>query len=228
MKLLGIESSCETVTVALSLDGCIEQRPVHGGKTASETLIPTVMALLAEFGVGLGALDGIVLGAGPGAFTGLRLGCSVAQGFSLSADVPILPVCSLDAIALDQARPRVFVATDARMGECYAAAYQCDGDAVSVIAAPSCVPPEMLALPATGHWWCTGSAFAAYADRLALDTGRLDGIDVNALPQASALLRLATVRGLSEAVDAAHAGPLYVRDKVALTTAERLARGGKA
>jgi len=228
MKLLGIESSCETVSVALLLDGCIEQRPVHGGKTASETLIPTVMALLADAGVGLGGLDGIVLGAGPGAFTGLRLGCSVAQGFSLSADVPILPVCSLDAIALDQARSNVFVATDARMGECYVAAYACHGDAVSVIAEPSCSPPEMLALPEAGQWWGAGSAFAAYADRLALDTGRLDGIDADALPQASALLRLAMVRGLCEAVDAAHAGPLYVRDKVALTTAERLARGGKA
>jgi len=228
MKLLGIESSCEVVSVALSVGGRIEQRPVHGGKTASETLIPTVMSLLDEMGVGLRELDAIVLGAGPGAFTGLRLGCSVAQGFSLSADVPILPICSLAAIALDQARSHVFVATDARMGETYHAAYVCDGAVVTPVLAPACLPPESVVLPAGGPWWGAGSGFAAYADRLMLDQAQLEGVDTNAVPQASALLRLALARGLGDAVDAAHAAPLYVRDKVALTTTERLARGGKA
>ncbi|WP_227814870.1 tRNA (adenosine(37)-N6)-threonylcarbamoyltransferase complex dimerization subunit type 1 TsaB [Nitrogeniibacter aestuarii] len=228
MKLLGIESSCEVVSVALSLDGNIEQRPVHGGKNASETLIPTIMRLLADMDVSLAALDGIVLGAGPGAFTGLRLGCSVAQGFSLSANLPILPVCSLEAIALDQARPRVLVVTDARMGETYHAAYICDGESVATSVAPACVPPESVALPDSGTWWVAGSALGAYPDRLSLESARVDGVDANALPQASALVRLAMARGLSQAVDAVHAAPLYVRDKVALTTAERLARGGKA
>jgi len=228
MKLLGIESSCETVSVALSLDGRIEQRPVYGGKTASETLIPTVMRLLAEFDCPLSNLDALVLGVGPGAFTGLRLGCSVAQGFSLSAQLPILPVCSLDAIALDQAKPRVLVATDARMGEIYHAAYQCEGESVTPLSSPVCMPPELLALPASDGWWAAGSAFAAYGGRITLDTSRLEAVDPNALPQASALLRLAITRGLGDAVDAAHAAPLYVRDKVALTTEERLARGGKA
>ncbi|QID17526.1 tRNA (adenosine(37)-N6)-threonylcarbamoyltransferase complex dimerization subunit type 1 TsaB [Nitrogeniibacter mangrovi] len=227
MKLLGIETSCEIVTVAVATGEQLAQRRLDGTRTPSETLVPTALALLAEHGLSLSALDAIVLGVGPGAFTGLRLGCSVAQGFALTADLPVLPVCSLDAIAAAQPHPMVFVATDARMGETYHAAYRREGDDVLAVTAPACLPPELVALP-EGAWWGAGSAFRACADRLLVNETRLLGCDAEAVPEASALLRLAQLRGLEAACDVTRIGPLYVRDKVALTTAERLARGGKA
>lgn len=229
MKLLGIESSCEHVTVAACNGDRLEQRVVEGGKTPSDTLIPTALALLEMLGLSLPHLDAIVLGVGPGAFTSLRLGCSVAQGFALSSDVPILPVCSLDAIAAAQAHAhaRILVATDARMGETYHAAYLRDGDDVRVVVPPACHPPEQVSLP-EGEWWGVGSAFRAHGDRLLVGVTNVQGRDGDALPEAGALLRLALCRGLGEAQDAARVAPLYVRDKVALTTVERLARGGRA
>ena len=228
MKLLAIESSCEVVTVAACDGGRLEQYPVHGGRNASETIVPEIMRLLADMDLSLTALDAIVLGTGPGAFTGLRLGCSVAQGLALTSDQPILPICSLEAIALDQHRPRVLVATDARMNETYHAAYECADGEVRPVAEPACLPPEQVELPDAGPWWGAGSAFAAYPARLLVDAPALSGRVGGALAQASALIRLARRRGLGEAVDASRVGPLYVRDKVALTTAERLARGGRS
>ncbi len=227
MKLLGIESSCEVVTVALCDGNRREARVVGGGATPSETLIPVIFELLTEAGLELSRLDALVLGVGPGAFTGLRLGCSVAQGLALSADLGILPVCSLDAIALAQAHPRVLVATDARMGETYHACYERRGDDVHPLTPVACLPPEQVQLPA-GQWWGAGSAFRAYGDRLLVGHPDLAGRVGDVVPRADALLRLAQVRGLAGALDAAQVAPLYVRDKVALTTAERLARGGKA
>ena len=227
MKLLGIESSCEVVTVAVCDGERLEVRAVDGGATPSETLIPVIFDLLTTVGLELSGLDALVLGVGPGAFTGLRLGCSVAQGLALAADLRILPVCSLDAIALDQARPRVLVATDARMGETYHACYARHGDDVQPLAPPACVPPEQVSTP-PGQWWGAGSAFRAHADRLLVDCADVAGRIGDAVPRADALLRLARVRGLDGALDAAQVAPLYVRDKVALTTTERLARGGKA
>lgn len=227
MKLLGIESSCEHVTVAACNGDRLEQRVVEGGKTPSDNLIPTALALLESLGLGLPQLDAIVLGVGPGAFTSLRLGCSVAQGFALSADLPILPVCSLDAIAAAQGYDHVIVATDARMGETYHAVYERDGDDVRAVVPPACHPPEQVNVP-VGQWWGVGTAFQAYADRLLVGVPAVLGRDGTAMPEAAMLLALARCRGLGGALDAARVAPLYVRDKVALTTAERLARGGRA
>jgi tRNA threonylcarbamoyladenosine biosynthesis protein TsaB len=227
MKILGIESSCERVSVAACDGDRIEQRIVAGGKTPSETLIPDTLALLAGMGLTLRGLDAIVLGVGPGAFTGLRLGCSVAQGFALAARRPVLPICSLEAIAAAQDHPQVLVATDARMGETYHAAYRREGDSLQVVRPPACDPPEQVVAP-EGAWWGVGSAFSAYGERLLAGVDAVSGRVGEAWPEAAALLRLARQRGLGAAVDAARVAPLYVRDKVALTTAERLARGGKA
>jgi len=227
MKLLGIESSCEHVTVAACDGERFEQRVVEGGQSPSETLIPTALALLATLGLRLDMLDAIVLGVGPGAFTGLRVGCSVAQGFALSADLTVLPICSLEAIALAQPHERILVATDARMGETYHAAYVREGDALRLLRAPDCQPPEQVTTP-EGDWWGAGSAFRAYADRLLPGADNVLGREGDALPEAGALLTLAQRRGLADALDVTRVAPLYVRDKVALTTAERLARGGRA
>jgi len=227
MKLLGIESSCEHVTVAACDGDRLQKYVLEGSKTPADRLIPAALALLESFGLSLPQLDAIVLGVGPGAFTSLRLGCSVAQGFALSADLPILPVCSLDAIAAAQDREHVLVATDARMGETYHAAYERDGKDVRVVVPPACHPPEQVEVPA-GEWWGVGSAFNAYPDRLLVGVSSVLGRDGSALPDAATLLTLARIRGLAGAIDAARVAPLYVRDKVALTTAERLARGGRA
>lgn len=227
--LLAIDTSTEQLAVALHAGGRVLALSEAGGARASARLLPAVRALLAEAGLAVSALDAIAFGRGPGAFTGLRTACAVAQGLAFGAGRPVLPLDSL-AIVADDARAQrpaadlVQVAMDARMDEVYAGVYAWDGQGWQVRQAPALWPVEALA----AQWrdaaprCVAGSALAAFGERLPTDAAeRVPDEQV----RAAALARLALQawqRG--EAIDAALALPLYVRDKVALTTAEREAR----
>ena len=230
MRILSIETSCEHASVALLIDGDVIERTLEGHANHSERLLPTLRTLIAEAGIALGMLDAVAFGAGPGAFTGLRLACGVTQGLAMGADLGVAAVCSLEALALQGAGEWVFVATDARMGEAYAAAYRMQDGYPLEVAAPVCCPPDCLTLPPAGQWFAIGSALRAYEDRIApavLD--RLTGRDAEAVPRAGDVARLAArLARQGGLLRPEQAAPLYVRDKVALTTAERLARGGRA
>jgi tRNA threonylcarbamoyladenosine biosynthesis protein TsaB len=228
VKLLAIESSTELFSVALLLDGRIVEREGARGVSHSEIALPSVRALLEEEGVSLIDLTGIVFGAGPGAFTGLRLATSVAQGLAFGAGLPVLGVGSLEAMALEAGAERVYACTDARMGELYCAAYRVAGDSVETVLSPVVVPPHEAPLPPGPGWFGCGSGFAAHGELLqARLGGALTGVNAGMRPGAGAVARLAAERfARGEAIDAALAAPLYVRDKIALTTQERLAAGG--
>lgn len=230
MKILAIETSCEQGSVALLVDGAILSRRIDGAANHSESVLRDIAALLSEAGMHASQLDAVAFGAGPGAFTGLRLACGVAQGLAIGAGLGVAVVGSLDALALQVPAPRVFVATDARMGEVYHATYVRDEqDVPRLSGAPRCDAPENIELP-EGRWTAVGSAFAVWPDalrhRLALT---LDGCHDDLVARADEVAMLAThmaAGGLLRPPE--QAAPLYVRDKVALTTAERLARGGRA
>ncbi len=233
MKLLALESSSDLSTAASRLfslavsskEGC--RACAHSRDRAAAG----AKALLDEHKTALTDLDGIAFGAGPGAFTGLRLACSVAQGFATGAGLPVVGIGSLEALALGAGDGPVYACIDARMNEVYCAAYQVRGDSVVTIIAPVVSAPAVVPLPPGRDWLGCGSGFVAYADVLA---GRWAeclcvGWTADARPRAGALLRLAAPRfARGEGIDAALAVPLYVRDKVAMTIRERLALGGKA
>src|SRR5512144_834579 len=138
--LLAFDTATEHMSIALGARGEVWAREAVGGAQASASLVPAIMALLAEAGVTLRELDAIAFGRGPGAFTGLRTACSVAQGLALGADKPVLPIDSLLAVAEDArsgAAPHsVWVAMDARMNEIYAAHYAFDGERWQTRTAP--------------------------------------------------------------------------------------------
>jgi len=230
VKLLALESSSDLFTAALFLDGRIVEKEGARGVSHSEIALPLVQALLDEHKTALTDLDGIAFGAGPGAFTGLRLACSVAQGFATGAGLPVVGIGSLEALALGAGDGPVYACIDARMNEVYCAAYQVHGDCVVTIIAPVVSAPAVVPLPPGRDWLGCGSGFVAYADVLAGRLGGvLRGVAADARPRAGALLRLAAPRfARGEGIDAALAVPLYVRDKVAMTIRERLALGGKA
>jgi tRNA threonylcarbamoyladenosine biosynthesis protein TsaB len=227
MKLLAFESSCERASVALNLDGDIRVRRLDGHANHSEHMLALVRSLLADAGLGVSALDAVAFGAGPGAFTGLRLACGVAQGLALGAGLGVIPVCSLAALAMQSPLPQVLAVTDARMGEIYHGRYGVENDAVVELFAPACCAPAALPCP-EGEWFGLGSGFAAYGEALAPVRAALAGCDPQAVPTAEAVSRLAAGRGRAGIIPVEQAVPLYVRDKVALTVAERLARGSKA
>lgn len=223
MKLLAIDTSTETLSVAVG-DGAGECLSFTGpgGASASTTLIPQVLRLLAEAGWSLGLLDAIAFGAGPGSFTGLRTACSVAQGLAFGADVPVLPADTLQVVA-EEARTatgasRVHAVLDARMDEVYAAAWAWQSGVWTATGEATLGKPEQLVVEAGVVM--AGNAFAAYGQRLE----RIGSLRQVALPAASAMLRLAPALWAAGcAVPAAQAMPHYIRDKVAKTTAERLA-----
>lgn len=230
MNILSIETACEHGSVALLHDGDVLVRRIQGAANHSESVLRDLGELLAEAGVAVTQLDGVAFGAGPGAFTGLRLACGVAQGIALGADIGVAAVNSLQALALQVDAPRVFIATDARMGEIYHAAFIRGADGMPALAgAVHCSAPLALELPA-GEWCAAGSAFRVWpAELQARCAGRLAGCLPDVVPRAEEVARLgadAAARALL--VPPEQAAPLYVRDKVAMTTAERLARGGRA
>jgi len=227
MRILALETSTEWCSVAVGDGEDWYVRDEHAGQAHSERLLPMVDAALAATGWSLHSLDGLAFGAGPGSFTGIRIGCGVAQGLALGADLRVVPVPTLAAIAQDAFRargwPRVLACLDARMREVYVAAYAREGGVWREIAAPSVVPPAKVLRPATAAeagWFGAGNGFAAYpALGLQLDLSQV-AADVH--PTALAVAQLALPRlAAGGGVAAADALPLYVRHRVALTTAEQ-------
>jgi len=225
MKLLALDTSTEHLSLAVQHGTQITTHEGAAGPQASVTLIPSILALLAQTGLTLDALDAIVFGRGPGAFTGLRTACAVAQGLAFGAragqGVPLLPVDTLLAVAEAARRAhgctQVVAVLDARMDEVYSAAcvWQPAEGLWHMPDEFALCPPEALHVPA--GWTVAGNAQAVYGARLAPDAPH-----VHALPTAQALLQLApALLARGQAVPPAAALPLYVRDKVAQTTAER-------
>jgi tRNA threonylcarbamoyladenosine biosynthesis protein TsaB len=220
VNLLAFDTSTEALTLALARRGApMVQVTGEGGAKASAGLIPAILALLADHGVALPTLDAIVFGCGPGSFTGLRTACSVAQGLALGAGVPVLPVGTLMAVAEEARRiggaTDVLAVLDARMDEVYAGRFRHDGAAWHREGPIALSAPQ--ALQAAATTWLAGNAFDAYGERMPAGAGR-----IVAGPAAAAMLRLApALLQAGGALPADQALPLYVRDKVAQTTAER-------
>ena len=227
MRLLAFETATRHLSVALWQDGEIIERAEEVPNGGSERLLPWVHELLAEAGLALAQVDGIAFGAGPGGFTGLRLACGVAQGLAYGLDLPVVPVSTLEALALASGERDVWACLDARMNEVYGAAYVVEGDRIRQVMAPVCMSPAVVPAPTFAGGWGVGDGFASYGPSLLARKPDLKGVHADVFPTAAAVLRLAApefARG--RGVEAALAQPIYVRDKVAWTTAERLARGG--
>ncbi|MRD48709.1 tRNA (adenosine(37)-N6)-threonylcarbamoyltransferase complex dimerization subunit type 1 TsaB [Caenimonas koreensis] len=223
MNLLAFDTSTETLSVAVLRAGASAplQIEAQGGAKASTTLIPAVHALMAQAQLQWSELDAIVFGRGPGSFTGLRTACSVAQGLAFGSGVPVLGVDTLMAVAEDAREragcERVVCVLDARMDEVYAAAYEFRAGRWHAASPITLGAPEHVA--AGDGWALAGNALVIHEARLPQGHRRIES-----LPHAAALLRVApALLAAGLATDAAHAMPLYIRDKVAQTTDERAA-----
>ena len=234
-RILAIDTSTAWCSVALSLGDkspILRHELVSAG--ASQLLLPLVEQLLENANIRLNELDAIAVGIGPGAFTGVRLGVAAVQGLAISCDLPILPVASLDAIAAQliktthfkNAKPSHFViAIDARMDEIYWAKYESPGrqqDLAKRIGNIHLSKPEELDL--SEIQFAAGSALEAYGDRLFTSTTLAsNALDAQIHLTALGILDCA-VQGFNEGrqIHVCELEPLYIRDKVALTTQERL------
>ena len=226
-RLLAFDTSTEALSVALQCAAGSLAWNGPGGALASAQLLPQIRQLLRQAGVELAQLQAIGFGSGPGAFTGLRTACAVAQGLALGAALPVLPLDSLMIVAEGvrlqhpDAPAEVDVVMDARMGEVYAARYAWSGARWQVGRAPALHSLDDLHAAWTLHppRCVAGSALSELAERLHSGDALCIAADID---RAAALLSLAQQRWVEGGgVDAAAALPLYLRDKVALTVAER-------
>jgi len=236
--LLAIDTSTEFCSVALLLAADVGAkvnqtrsfvRHEATGPVSSTRILPAVRELLAEAQCTLPACAAIAFGAGPGSFTGLRTAVGVAQGLAFGLGIPVVPVgtllaCAEAARSHDPSVQRVLAVLDARMDQVYWGEYAWDdatGEWLTVHPATLDAPQDVPA-PA-GAFTLAGNAATVFAERLGA-AARAAHVDHAALPHAGAVARLGW-RGwqAGHAVPAAQAAPLYVRDKVALTSAERLA-----
>jgi tRNA threonylcarbamoyladenosine biosynthesis protein TsaB len=223
MRVLALETSTEYCSVALWQDGVVSDRCEQVGQRHSEVLMPMLDEMLGLAKVTLRQLDGIAFGAGPGSFTGVRIACGVAQGLALGAELPVIGVCTLLALAQASSRGKVIAALDARMAEVYHAVYEKRGESWLTVCEPGlCLPQDAPAVSGAG-WFGAGSGFIAHGDALrARYAVNLAEVDEGAVPLARAIAQLAApLFAAGQGVNAAEALPLYLRDKVALKTSER-------
>ena len=226
MKILALDTSTEFLSLALWQDGAVAVREMLAGQKHSELVLPLVRELLDEAGLQLSDLDGIAFGMGPGSFTGLRIGCGVAQGLAYGANLPVVGVCTLEALAQQAGADRVIACLDARMNEVYHAAYQRESDGWREVLAPGLYPPARVPVIEGAGWCAIGSGWDAFGEALyAVYAGQVERKIAGAFPLARHMAELAAPPFAAGQGKPPHeAAPLYVRNKVALTIKEREAK----
>ena len=225
MKLLAFETATEACSVALFVDGQVRERHELAPRRHAELALPWADELLAEAGVARAQLDAIAVGRGPGAFTGVRLAISIAQGIALALDRPIVPVSTLAALALPVQGERILAAIDARMAEVYLGAFARDGDGLVALGPEVVARPDGAAIPGGTGWRGAGTGFAAGGGALRQRFAAvLAGADGEALPHAADVARLAAIAyARGDVLAPERVEPAYLRDNVALTLVEQQA-----
>lgn len=232
MKILALDTSTEYLSLALMIDDWAITRDVHAGQSHSQRVLPLLREMLNEAGLEVEEMDGIAFGAGPGSFTGLRIGCGIAQGLGFAAEVPVVGVSTLNALAegVVMRAPdalRVVACLDARMGEVYHAAYEKNDDVWQEVSGPGLYRPENVPQLQGEGWVGVGTGWAVYRDQLQSVYGRqLKGVLLQANvydhPNALAIAHLARpILSAGLGKPAADAMPIYIRNKVALKMSER-------
>ena len=178
-------------------------------------------ALLAEAGLGVGELDVLAFGRGPGAFTGVRIATAVVQGIAFARDLPVASVSSLQALAQgvyrELAHLKVLAALDARMNEVYWGAYRIQQQPLMEPTAPETVSaPSAVPLPGDDNWFGAGMGWASYGEALKTRlNGKLCGVDAARYPHARDVAELGEALAERGAlISAEQALPVYLRDKV--------------
>ncbi len=229
MKILALDTATEACSAALVFDGDIAERYEVLGRGHAERLLPMVQEVLAEAGVALAAVDAIAFGRGPGSFTGLRIGAGVTQGLAFGANLPVVPVSDLAALAARTASHRsvshVLACLDARMSQVYWAAFDCTDPHAPVALTPETVSdPGEVVLPPINElpngdspvFFAAGHGLSAYPALHTLLGKRLAGFDAELLPHAREIALIgARIFAEGGAVGAEQALPVYLRNEVA-------------
>jgi tRNA threonylcarbamoyladenosine biosynthesis protein TsaB len=213
MRFAAIETSTEWCSVAVWRDGEIAAAERRAGQRHSEFVLPMLDSLLKDM-----KIDAVAFGAGPGAFTGLRIACALAQGLAFARGLPVIGISTLEALAQESGAARVVACIDARMREVYYAALEKRAGRWHEVIGAQCVAPQAAPRPPGEGWLGIGNGFEVYREAL---ESKVAAMKPQIHPTALAVAQLAAPRlAAGEGVDAAQAAPVYLRDKVAFTKEE--------
>jgi len=235
MKLLAVETSTEACSAALYIDGIVNERFELTPKEHTRLILPMIDSLMSDAGLKPQQLDALAFGCGPGSFTGVRIATGVIQGIAFGADLPVVPVSTLAAIAQDffdnnsKAQADLstfnvaFTAMDARMGEIFWGVYRRDEQGFAELIGKESVTPAVDVEFPDMNGVGVGSGWGVYKQELMTRlAGRVSYCEIDLLPRAAAIARLGArgfEQGLAVAVE--QAMPVYLRDKVAKKESER-------
>jgi tRNA threonylcarbamoyladenosine biosynthesis protein TsaB len=243
VKILALDTATEACSAALWVDGQMIARELEFERGHAEHILPMIDSLLAESGTALTDLDALAFGRGPGGFTGVRLAASVTQGLAFAADLPVVPVSDLAAVAqrafdAESSVARMLVCNDARMKEVYWGCFERDAASLAVAVGPERVsPPDAVEMwPAWrsppdennkeapqsalgGAIGAAGRGFRAYPElrsKLMTSDAGIELISDTFLPRAHEIAKLAAPEVLAgRTVAPEQAIPVYLRDDVA-------------
>jgi tRNA threonylcarbamoyladenosine biosynthesis protein TsaB len=223
VNILAFDTSTEYLSLSLLKGSETFNYDCNAGQTHSQIILPQIQAMLDKANLQLSDLQCIAFGAGPGSFTGVRIAAGVAQGLGFGTNLPVVSVCTLLALAEASSADKVIACLDARMGEVYHAAYEKIDDTWRCIIEPGLYKPDAVPTIEGAGWVGAGSGWQTYAEQLsAVYAEQLQSTQPHQLPSSAAILKLALpIFAKGEAKQAIEAMPIYIRNRVALKTAER-------
>ncbi len=218
-KILALDTSTDACSVALHLDGQQQEDFRIIPRQHTKELLPMVQQMMQSAGLKIADLDAICVGRGPGSFAGIRIATGAAQGLAFAAGLPMLPVSTLESMALTvfnkTGATRIVTALDARMNEIYVACYEIVDGLPQLIGREQVVAPDALQLP-EGDWTVAGTGWRYLTDMSEVVQQRVTVLEEEIYPSAQDMLSL----GLRDwnagnSVAAEDAQPVYLRDEVA-------------
>ncbi len=228
MKILALETATDACSAALLIDDDLFIEFELAPRQHTKLILPMVGKVLATAGIALTELDAIAFGRGPGAFTGLRIAAGVTQGLALAADLPVIPISTLAALAQQRydthQHTHIMVALDARINEVYWGCYVMQNKRLILQGEEQVLLPQAIERQRLHNelWVGVGSGWSVYADVLQEKVGEMQSIYADSVPSAASIARLAVDEFVAgNAVTVEEAQPVYLRDKVAETIAER-------
>lgn len=221
MRLLCIDTSTEACSAAVCADGQISARTVTEPRAHADLILDMITTVMDEASLRVSSLTAVAFGCGPGSFTGIRIGTSVALAIAFAHEHPVIPVSCLATLAQgamrEHAAERVVAAMDARMSEVYWGLFERQRGRAVPIAAESVSEPQQLGQLPPGKWLGIGSAWNNYAVTLHDACGAgLIGWQAERFPQAADMVSLAAHElACGRTLAARDAHPVYLRNRVA-------------
>ncbi|WP_027856369.1 tRNA (adenosine(37)-N6)-threonylcarbamoyltransferase complex dimerization subunit type 1 TsaB [Marinobacterium jannaschii] len=218
-KILALDTSTDACSVALHIDGQQQEDFRIIPRQHTKELLPMVQQMMQSAGLKMVELDAICVGRGPGSFAGIRIATGAAQGLAFAAQLPMLPVSTLESMALavfsKTGASRIVTALDARMNEIYVACYEMVDGLPQLVGREMVVAPDQFVLP-EGDWTAAGSGWRYLDDMSAAVQQRLTLLDDDIYPSAQDMLSLGLRDwNAGKQVAAEDALPVYLRDEVA-------------